>query len=77
MAAAFARCSIGGGGEIEKIEWLLCPLCERKTRIKVCIDTVLENFLLHCPKCEKEILINVYKQVIQIISVIDKPDTTI
>ena len=37
-----------------KEEWLLCPICNDKTRLKVRLDTVLENFPLFCPKCKKE-----------------------
>lgn len=44
-----------------KYEWLLCPICGNKTRIKICQDTVLENFPLFCPKCKKEKIINVRK----------------
>lgn len=40
-------------------EWLLCPICGNKTRIKIRQDTVLINFPLYCPKCKKENLINV------------------
>ena len=40
-------------------EWLLCPICGNKTRIKLRQDTVLINFPLYCPKCKKENLINV------------------
>ncbi|RHG57914.1 conjugal transfer protein [Ruminococcus sp. AM22-13] len=43
----------------EKIEWLLCPICSNKTRLKVRKDTELINFPLFCPKCKKESLINV------------------
>lgn len=42
-------------------EWLLCPICESKTRTKVRSDTVLENFPLFCPKCKQETLISVKK----------------
>ena len=42
-------------------EWLLCPLCGNKTRLKIREDTVLENFPLYCPKCKQETLINVRK----------------
>ena len=42
-----------------KIEWLLCPVCKSKTRIKLRTDTVLENFPLFCPKCKQETLISV------------------
>ncbi|MGJ0769427.1 cysteine-rich KTR domain-containing protein [Lacticaseibacillus paracasei] len=32
----------------------LCPICGRKTRLKVRKDTVLKNFPLYCPKCKQE-----------------------
>ena len=40
-------------------EWILCPVCKSKTRIKIRPDTVLKNFPLYCPKCKQEALINV------------------
>ena len=52
-------------------QWVLCPVCENKTRIKMRPDTVLENFPLYCPKCKQETLISVKKQNI---SVIKEPD---
>ena len=30
--------------------------CNNKTRIKICDNTVLENFPLYCPKCKREII---------------------
>ena len=42
-----------------KIEWILCPVCKNKTRIKIGSDTVLKNFPLFCPKCKQEMLITV------------------
>ena len=56
-----------------KVEFLLCPVCKSKTRIKLRPDTVLENFPLFCPKCKQETPINVkelkitalYKAVVQ------------
>ena len=42
-----------------RTEWVLCPVCKSKTRIKIRMDTVLENFPLFCPKCKQEALINV------------------
>lgn len=45
----------------EEREWLLCPVCDSKTRLKIRLDTVLENFPLYCPKCKQEMLINVDK----------------
>lgn len=40
-------------------EWILCPFCSGKTRVKVRPDTVLINFPLFCPKCRRETLINI------------------
>ena len=38
--------------------WLLCPVCRGKTRVWVREDTILQNFLLFCPKCKRERLID-------------------
>ncbi len=56
---------------IRKQEWVLCPICKSKTRLKLREDTELKNFPLYCPKCKQETLINV-KQLN--ISVIKEPD---
>ncbi len=52
-------------------EWIYCPVCRSKTRIRIRPDTELINFPLFCPKCKQENLINV-KQFH--ISVIKEPD---
>ena len=52
-------------------KWLLCPVCGNKTRLKLREDTILENFLLYCPKCKQETLINVQQMNM---SVIKEPD---
>ncbi len=36
----------------------MCPYCHGKTRVWVREDTVLHNFLLFCPKCKREELID-------------------
>lgn len=51
--------------------WILCPICRNKTRIRIREDTILENFPLFCPKCKQETLVNV-KQLNM--SVIKEPD---
>ena len=40
-------------------QWLLCPVCKSKTRLKLLKETELKCFLLFCPKCKQETLINV------------------
>ncbi|EKS4343922.1 cysteine-rich KTR domain-containing protein [Clostridium sporogenes] len=54
-----------------KANWLYCPICQSKTRVKVRTDTKLKNFLLFCPKCKKENLINVNELKM---TVIKEPD---
>lgn len=44
---------------MQKIEFILCPVCGNKTRDKARADTELKNFPLFCPKCKKESLIEV------------------
>ena len=41
--------------------WVHCPVCSSETRVKVFEDTVLINFPLMCPHCQKETIINVVK----------------
>ena len=43
---------------METQEWLLCPICSSKTRIRLREDTELKNFPLFCPKCRHETLID-------------------
>lgn len=52
-------------------EWILCPVCGSKTRLKIREDTVLENFPLYCPKCKQETLINVRKMNMAVIKETD------
>ena len=40
-------------------EWILCPVCGNKTRVRIRKDTELRNFPLYCPKCSRESLIEV------------------
>ena len=56
---------------MDKTEWIICPVCQSKTRVKIREDTVLENFPLFCPKCKQESLVSV-KQLNM--SVITEPD---
>ena len=48
-------------------EWIICPICGRKTHNKIREDTVLKNYPLYCPKCRRETLISAkYLQIIVI-----------
>lgn len=52
---------------IMKTEWIRCPVCGNKTRVKLRDDSVLKNFPLYCPKCKQEILIETKKTKVIII----------
>lgn len=52
---------IGVSGDQNVSMWVHCPICNGKTRTKVYADTVLVKFPLFCPKCKKEIKIDVVK----------------
>jgi len=54
-----------------KTEWVLCPTCRNKTRLKIREDTELNNLPLYCPKCGQENLIKI-KQFR--VTVITEPD---
>jgi ribosomal protein L44E len=56
---------------MDKTEWIVCPICIKKTRVKIREDTELKNFPLFCPKCKQESLVNI-KQLNM--SVIKEPD---
>ena len=38
---------------------VLCPAFGGKTRVRLRGDTILENFLLYCPKCRQEHLVSI------------------
>ena len=56
---------------MDKENWILCPVCGNKTRLKIRKDTELKNFPLYCPKCKQESLIEAKNLHI---TVIKEPD---
>ena len=52
-------------------QWILCPVCGNKTRLKIREETELKNFPLFCPKCKQETIINIRQFNM---SVIKEPD---
>ncbi len=48
-------------------DWMICPVCGRKTLNKIREDTVLKNYPLYCPKCKQETLISIKDLQITII----------
>lgn len=39
----------------------LCPVCGKKTRVRVINETELKNFPLFCPKCKNQCVIDLRK----------------
>lgn len=54
-----------------KDEWIMCPICGKKTRNRIKPKTILINFPLYCPKCKKESLISAKNLQV---TVIKEPD---
>ena len=42
-------------------QWVFCPVCGAKTRLRLLRQTVLLDFPLFCPKCRRERIINAKK----------------
>lgn len=40
-------------------KWLMCPMCNGKTRTMIYEETTLRYFPLYCPKCKLERIIDV------------------
>ena len=49
----------------EKKEWIYCPICGGKTRLRLLQRTVLRDFPLFCPKCKRESIINAKNFIIE------------
>lgn len=45
--------------EVNSTCWIKCPFCDGETKTKVYPDTVLINFPLYCPRCNRETKVNV------------------
>lgn len=62
---------VNRGGKMQVEQWILCPVCGNKTRLKIREETELKNFPLFCPKCKQETIINIRQFNM---SVINEPD---
>lgn len=49
----------------DNTNWIMCPVCGGKTRLKVSPDTVIRALPLFCPKCKARSTINVRNQRIE------------
>lgn len=46
-------------------QWILCPKCGAKTRLRLLQRTVLRDFPLFCPKCKCETIIDANNFIIE------------
>ena len=51
----------------QMLQWIICPVCGNKTRLKMRNDTIMKNFPLYCPKCKRESLIEVKNMQVKVI----------
>ena len=49
----------------ELTQWIKCPKCGEKTRVKIKETTIMKDFPLFCTWCKKETLIHVEKYIIK------------
>lgn len=56
---------------MELFEWVHCPVCGNKTRLRIRKDTELKNFPLYCPKCKQESLIDAQNLHITVIKILE------
>lgn len=56
---------------MENEEWIYCPVCSNKTRVKIRDDSILIHFPLYCPKCRQKSLINIKNKQVNIVKVPD------
>jgi len=58
---------ISNMADVLKVEWLRCPVCNNKARTKMRQDATLKNYPLYCPKCKREILVDVQELTIKVL----------
>lgn len=44
--------------KLNDVNWIICPICGQKTRLKYNNDTIILRFPLFCPNCKQETIID-------------------
>ena len=52
---------------MEETQWIACPKCGEKTKVKLQESTVMKNFLLYCHRCKKEFTVDVQNFIVTVI----------
>ena len=53
---------------LSKTNWVSCPLCNAKTRVRIYEDTVANRMPIYCRKCENESLADIKNMVVKLSS---------
>ena len=52
---------------MEETQWIACPKCGEKTKVKLKENTVMKNFLLYCHRCKKEFTVDVQNFIVTVV----------
>ena len=52
---------------MDEYQWIKCPVCGEKKRVKLMDDTEFNHFSLFCRKCRTECIINAKQFKIEVI----------
>ncbi len=50
----------------EETQWIICPKCGEKTKVKLQESTIMKNFLLYCHRCKKEFIVDVQNFIVTV-----------
>ena len=51
----------------KETQWIICPKCGEKTKVKLQESTVMKNFLLYCHRCKKELIVDVQNFIVTVV----------
>ena len=60
--------NLKGGSMLSDNNWVDCPLCKAKTRVRIYEDTEANRMPIYCRKCGSESLVNIKNMVVKLSS---------
>ena len=51
----------------EETQWINCPKCGEKTKVKLQESTIMKKFLLYCHRCKKEFIVDVQNFIVTVV----------
>lgn len=52
---------------MKETQWIICPKCGEKTKVKLQKSTIMKNFLLYCHRCKKEFTVDVQNFIVTVV----------